>query len=153
MRLKHLAALAVSATLALASGCTEAFAAHDSTTKARSAPSMPEALFRLNGQPLHRFTLTPDNTTAESNLTAAGGTAVTYTLTGSEHLCLQAVTTDAYVEVIAAGSMTAAGAKGWFVDADQSLWANCFTLQPDARSVSALCTAAGPCIVKGFELQ
>lgn len=106
---------------------------------------------RMNGSPIHRFTLTPDNTTAESNLTAAGGTAVTYTLFGGERICLQAVTTDAYVQIIAAASVTAAGALGFTLTAGQSPFANCFTLQPGELSVSALCTAAGPCLVKGFE--
>jgi hypothetical protein len=107
----------------------------------------------LNGQPIHRFTLTPDNTTAEDNTTAAGGTAVTYTLTGGEYLCFQAVTTAAYVEFIAAASMTASGAKGFTVPADQNLRANCYLMKPGTVKVSALCTAAGPCIVKGFEIQ
>lgn len=108
---------------------------------------------RMNGSPIHRFTLTPDNTTAESNLTASGGTAVTYTLFGGERICLQALTTDAYIEVIAAASVTAAGAKGFTLVAGQGLFANCFTLEPGQLSVSALCTAAGPCLVKGLELK
>lgn len=107
----------------------------------------------LNGRPLHRATLTPDNTTAEDNTTAAGGTAVTYTFTGGEYLCFQAVTTAAFVEFIAAASMTAAGAKGFTVPADQNLRANCFIMKPGDVKVSALCSAAGPCIVKVFELQ
>lgn len=113
----------------------------------------PNAFQMANGSPLHRFTLTPDNSTAESNLTAAGGTAVTYTLVGGERVCVQAATTDAYIEVIAAASVTASGAKGFFLDADTALWANCFTLLKTQLSVSALCTAAGPCIVKGFEIR
>ncbi len=72
-------------------------------------------------------------------------------IVGGERICVQAITTDAYVEVIAAASMTAAGAKGFTVTAGAALDANCFTLNRDARSVSALCSAAGPCIVKGFE--
>lgn len=112
-----------------------------------------EAFMRANGSPIHRATLTPDNSTAESNLTAAGGTAVTYTLFGGERICVQAATTDAYVEVIAAGSFTASGAKAFLVDADASLWANCFTLKESELSVSALCTAAGPCTVKLFEIR
>lgn len=115
--------------------------------------SWPLAFHMYNGSPIHRFTLTPDNTTAESNLTAAGGTAVTYTLLGGERICLQAVTTDAYVQVIAAGSMTAAGALGFTITAGAALQANCFTLLGSELSVSALCTAAGPCLVKGFEVR
>lgn len=106
---------------------------------------------KANGSLIHRATLTPDNSTAESNLTAAGGTAVQYTLFGGERLCLQAVTTDAYIQVVAAGSMTAAGALGFTLTAGQSPFANCFTLLPSELSVSALCTAAGPCLVKVFE--
>lgn len=117
------------------------------------AASWPEAFNMANGEPIHRFTLTPDNSTAESNLTAAGGTAVTYTLFGGERICVQAITTDAWVEVIAAGSVTAAGAKAVYVTAGQPLLSNCFTLRSATLSFSALCTAAGPCIVKGFELR
>lgn len=117
---------------------------------ARQAP-WPDAFMKANGKLLHRFTLTPDNSTAESNLTASGGTAVTYTLFGGERICLQAVTTDAYIEVIAAGSFTASGAKGFTLTAGASPFANCFTLETGDLSVSALCTAAGPCLVKGFE--
>jgi hypothetical protein len=113
--------------------------------------SWPDAFQKANGKLIHRFTLTPDNSTAESNLTAAGGTAVTYTLFGGERICLQAVTTDAYIEVIAAASVTASGAKGFTLTAGQSPFANCFTLETGDLSVSALCTAAGPCLVKGFE--
>jgi hypothetical protein len=113
--------------------------------------SWPESFHMANGQPIHRFTLTPDNTTAESNLTASGGTAVAYTLFGGERICLQAITTDAYIEFIAAASVTAAGAKGFTITAGQPLDTNCFTLTAGTLSVSALCTAAGPCLVKGFE--
>lgn len=115
--------------------------------------SWPDAFLKMNGSPVHRFTLTPDATTAESNLTASGGTAVTYTLFGGERICLQAVTTDAFVEIVAAASYAASNAKAFFLDADAPLWANCFTLQTTELSVSALCSATGPCIVKGFELR
>lgn len=113
--------------------------------------SWPDAFQKANGKLIHRATLTPDNSTAESNLTAAGGTAATYTLFGGERVCLQAVTTDAYIEVIAAGSVTASGAKAFTLPAGQSPFANCFTLESGDLSVSALCTAAGPCLVKLFE--
>lgn len=112
----------------------------------------PNAFQMANGRPIHRFTLTPDNSTAESNLTAAGGTAATYTLLGGERICLQAVTTDTYIEFIAAASVTASGAKGFTLAAGQGLLSNCYTLAATDLSVSALCTAAGPCLVKGFEL-
>lgn len=125
--------------------------APDTNATARMA-SWPNAFQMANGRPIHRFTLTPDNSTAESNLTAAGGTAVTYTLLGGERICLQAVTTDAYIELIAAASVTASGAKGWTLAAAASPFANCFTLASGDLSVSALCTAAGPCLVKGFEI-
>jgi hypothetical protein len=105
----------------------------------------------MNGSPIHRFTLTPDNSTAEDNLTASGGTALAYTLFGGERICLQAVTTDAYIEIIAAASVTASGAKGFVITAGHPLDTNCFTLQSGDLKVSALCTAAGPCLVKGFE--
>lgn len=127
-------------------------AAQVDTARAGSWP-MGEAFMRMNGEPIHRATLTPDNSTAESNLTAAGGTAVTYTFFGGERVCIQAATTDAYVEVIAAASMSASGAKGFLVDADQPLLSNCITLRTGSLSVSALCTAAGPCIVKLFEVR
>lgn len=113
--------------------------------------SWPNSFLMMNGQPIHRFTLTPDNSTPESNLTTSGGTAVAYTLFGGERICLQAITTDAYIQFIAAGSMTAAGALGFNITAGAALDANCFTLTPGTLSVSALCTAAGPCLVKGFE--
>lgn len=113
--------------------------------------SWPDAFQKANGSLIHRATLTPDNSTAESNLTAAGGTAATYTLFGGERLCLQAVTTDAYIEEIAAASVTASGAKAWLLTAGQSPFANCFTMQPGSLSISALCTASGPCLVKVFE--
>lgn len=106
---------------------------------------------RMNGEHIHRFTLTPDNSTAEDNLTASGGTAVAYTLFGRERLCYEAVGTDAWVEVVAAASMTAAGAKARLVKADQSGDVVCDTLAGTLK-VSALCTAAGPCIVKAFEI-
>jgi hypothetical protein len=105
----------------------------------------------LSGQLLHRATLTPDNTTAEDNTTAAGGTAVTYSFTGGEIVCIQADTTAAYIEFIAAGSMTAAGAKGFKIPADNNVQAECYLLMPGTLKVSALCTVAGPCIVKLFE--
>jgi hypothetical protein len=120
---------------------TKAHAAFVDTARAASWTSG-EAFMRMNGSPIHRFTLTPDNTTA-----------VTYTLFGGERICLQALTTDAYIEVIAAASVTAAGAKGFTLVAGQGLFANCFTLEPGQLSVSALCTAAGPCLVKGLELK
>jgi hypothetical protein len=132
----------------LAPGCGEAFGAQVDTVR---FAAWPDAFQKANGQPIHRFTLTPDNTTAESNLTAAGGTAVTYTLFGGERICLQAITTDAYIEFIAAASVTAAGAKAFTLVAGSALDANCYTLTTGTLSVSALCTAAGPCIVKGFE--
>lgn len=119
----------------------------------RFSSSMHDGFLKMNGSPVHRFTLTPDNSTAESNLTASGGTAVTYTLFGGERICLQAVTTDSYIEIIAAASVTAAGAKGFTLVAGQSLFANCITLTENQLSVSALCTAAGPCLVKGFEVR
>lgn len=136
----------------LAAGLLIATAAYAVNTVARKA-SWPNSYQMLNGSPLHRFTLTPDNSTAESNLTAAGGTAVTYTLVGGERICLQAVGTDAYVEIIAAASVTASGAKGFTITAGNPLWTNCFTLLTSQLSVSALCTAAGPCLVKGFEVR
>ncbi len=113
--------------------------------------SWPNSFLMMNGAPIHRATLTPDNTTAESNLTTAGGTAVAYTLFGGERICVQAITTDAWVEIVAAASFTAAGAKGIWVVAGAPLDSNCFTLRPSDLSVSALCSAAGPCIVKLFE--
>ncbi len=125
-----------------------AMAAQENTVR---FASWPNAFQMANGQPIHRFTLTPDNTTAESNLTASGGTAVTYTLFGGERICLQAVGTDAYIQFIAAASVTAAGALGFTITAGAALDANCFTLTTGTLSVSALCTAAGPCLVKGFE--
>lgn len=149
MKRTHIYALAVFAVALTLAGI--AYAAQGDTV--RFSSSMHDAFLKMNGSPVHRFTLTPDNTTAESNLTAAGGTAVTYTLFGGERICLQAVTTDAYVQIIAAASMTAAGALGFFLDADAPLLANCFTLLPGELSVSTLCTAAGPCLVKGFELR
>jgi hypothetical protein len=121
-------------------------------TQTRSIP-WPDSFFRMNGQPIHRATLTPDNTTAEDNTTAAGGTAVQYTFRGGERICIQALTTDAYVEVIAAASMTAAGALGFTVFAGQALDANCLTLKLGSTKISALCTAAGPCLVKLIEKE
>lgn len=151
MKTKHLATLTLLALLGIAVGATIAHAAQSDTV--RFSSSMHDAFLKINGSPVHRFTLTPDNSTAESNLTAAGGTAVTYTLFGGERLCLQAITTDAYVEVIAAASMTASGAKGFTIKAGDPLSSNCITLQASELSISALCTAAGPCLVKGFELR
>lgn len=112
----------------------------------------PEAFSVMNGQPLHRFTLTPDGSTAEDNTTAAGGTAVTYTLTGGERLCLQS-SEAAYVEVIAAASMTAAGAKGFRLGPNEPLLSNCLTLKAGALRVSALCVSGNCTSIKGFELQ
>ncbi len=113
--------------------------------------SWPNSYLMTTGTVLHRFTLTPDNSTAESNLTTSGGTAVAYTLFGGERICLQASTTDAYIEFIAAASVGAAGIRGFTITAGAALEANCFTIGPTQLSVSALCTAAGPCLVKGFE--
>lgn len=138
--------LAVFAVLSLA-GCSA-----DYTQTARGTGDITTAFLRMNGSPIHRFTLTPDATTAEDNLTAAGGTAVTYTLAGGERLCFQAITTDAYVQVVAAASM-ASGALGFTVPAGGVLLANCLTLQPDEKKVSSFCTAAGPCLVKAFEIR
>ncbi len=146
--MKRLALLLILAATSTLSGCQPAWADFAATERAQPWPN---AFQVANGQPIHRFTLTPDNSTAESNLTAAGGTAVQYTLFGGERICLQAVTTDAYIEFIAAASMTAAGAKGFTVVAGSALDANCYTLTTGTLSVSALCTAAGPCLVKGFE--
>lgn len=148
MRLKHFAALAVVAVLGFA-----AVAYADYLDTARGTTTMLEAFLRANGSKIHRFTMTPSDSVAESNLTAAGGTAVTYTLVGGERICLQAVTTDAYVQIIAAASVTAAGAKGWTLTAGAALDANCFTLLPTEKSVSTLCTATGPCLVKAFEVR
>ncbi len=125
-----------------------AWAAREDTVR---FASWPNSFLMMNGQPIHRFTLTPDATTAESNLTASGGTAVTYTLFGGERICLQAVTTDAYIQFIAAASVTAGGVLGFNLVAGAALDANCFTLLPGTLSVSALCSTSGPCLVKGFE--
>lgn len=116
--------------------------------------SWPNAYFMMNGEHILRFVATPDNTTAESNLTAAGGTAVQYTLTGTERLCYECNTTDAWVEVIAAGSMTASGARGRLVKAANEGAGDlvCDTLK-GSLSVSFLCTAAGPCKCKAFEVR
>ncbi len=112
----------------------------------------PELFNMTNGQPIHRFTLTPDATTAESNLTASGGTAVTYTLVGGERICLEALTTDAYIEFVAAASYASSNAKAFFLPKDQGLKQDyCFTLKRGTTSISALCSASGPCLVKGFE--
>lgn len=138
------------AALSLASsGCVpDAFAAQVDTVRAATGW---DAFQKANGRLIHRATLTPDASTAESNLTASGGTAATYTLFGGERVCVQAVTTDAYIEVIAAASVTASGAKAWNLTAGQSPFANCWTLETGDLSVSALCTASGPCLVKLFE--
>jgi hypothetical protein len=146
--MKRFALLLLPLALFSLSGCDSAWAAQADTVR---ASSWPNSFLMMNGEPIHRATLTPDNSTAESNLTASGGTAVTYTLVGGERICVQAITTDAWVEVIAAASMTAAGAKGMWITAGHPLDSNCFTLQTSTRSVSALCSAAGPCIVKLFE--
>jgi opacity protein-like surface antigen len=144
---KHLFAAAILLVLTAA----VAYAAQVDTV--RFSVSMHDAFLKMNGSPVHRFTATPDATTAESNLTASGGTAVAYTLFGGERICLQAITTDAYVQVIAAASMTAAGALGFTIKAGDPLLSNCLTLLPGELSVSILCTASGPCLVKGFELR
>ncbi len=149
----HVKRIHVYAVALLAVGLSLAGVIHAAQTDTARMASWPDAFQKANGSPIHRFTLTPDNSTAESNLTAAGGTAVTYTLFGGERICLQAVTTDAYVEIIAAASVTASGAKGFTITAGAPILANCFTLLDSQLSVSALCTAAGPCLVKGFELR
>lgn len=112
----------------------------------------------MNGEHILRARLTPDNSTAEDNTTAAGSgqsiAALTYTFFGGERVCFEAVTVDAYVEIIAAASMAASGGKGRLVKADLSGDIVCDTLSPDgAKKVSALCTAAGPCLVKVFEVK
>lgn len=149
---KYLATLLVVATLAIAA---VAFGSEAQLATARFATGMHEAFNRMSGEHIHRATLTPDNTTAEDNTTAAGGSAVTYTFVGGERLCYEAVTTDAYVEVIAAASMTAGGAKGRLVKADQAGDVVCDTFRREntTRKVSALCSAAGPCTVKVFEVR
>ncbi len=111
----------------------------------------PESFHMANGQPIHRFTITADNSSAEDQSNTSGGTSVQYTLFGGERICLQAVTTDAYIEFIASASMTAAGAKGFTITAGAALDANCYTLTAGTTKISSLCTAAGPCLVKGFE--
>lgn len=129
-----------------------AWAVGEST--ARNANNIQEAFYRMNGEHIHRATLTPDATTAEDNVTAAGGTAVAYTFLGGERVCYEAVTTDAYVQVIAAASYTAANAKARYVKADQPGDVVCDTLLVDGpKKVSALCSAAGPCLVKVFEVR
>lgn len=147
MKRNHFAALAVLALLV----APLLYAAQTDT--ARFTGNMHDAFLKMNGEPIHRFTLTPDNSTAEDNITATGGTAVAYTLFGGERICLQAVTTDTYVEVIAAASMTASGAKGFTVKAGDPLASHCVTLLPGSLKISALCSAAGPCLLKGFELR
>lgn len=147
--MKPLRILILAGVVGLASLC--GYLAHAAQADTVRFAPWPDAFQKANGSLIHRATLTPDNSTAESNLTAAGGTAVTYTLFGGERVCVQAVTTDAYIEEIAAGSVTASGAKAWLLPAGQSPFANCFTLQPGTLSLSALCTAAGPCLVKVFE--
>lgn len=116
------------------------------------ATSLVDAFKRSNGSPIHRATLTPDATTPESNTTATGGTAVTYTLLGGERICVQTPEA-AYVEVIASTSMTAAGAKGFRVGANEPLSSNCFTLQGGQTSVSALCVSGACTGVKLFEVR
>lgn len=127
------------------------FTASANATNTRGQ-AWPERFSTMNGSPIHRFTLTPDATTAEDNTNTAGGTAVQYALQGGERICIQAITTDAYVQVIASASMTS-GALGIYIAAAAPLLANCFTLKAGEIKVSGFCTAAGPCIIKGFELQ
>lgn len=122
------------------------------TTARKASWSTGEAFYRTNGEPIHRFTLTPDSTTAEDNTNAAGGNAVTYTLVGGERICFQSPEA-AYVEVIASASMTAAGAKGFRVGANEPLTSNCHTLQPGTLKVSALCVSGSCTGVKGFEVR
>jgi hypothetical protein len=123
------------------------------TDNVRFSSNMHEAFLQTNGSPVHRFTATPDATTAESNLTATGGTAVAYTLVGGERLCFQTPEA-AYIQVIAAASMTAAGALGFRVGANEPLLSNCITLKASGQlSVSALCVTGSCTGVKAFELQ
>jgi hypothetical protein len=116
---------------------------------ARTA-SWPNAFHMYNGRPVLRFVTTTTAGSAESNLTASGGAAVAYTLLGGERICIQSDEA-VYAEVIVAASYTASGAKSFVVPADQSLWANCFTLGVDQTSVTTDCVS-GSCVTKGFEL-
>lgn len=145
----------VLALLALALAWTGLAYSAAKDTAGRGQWNTGEMYSRYNGEHVHRATLTPDNTTAEDNTTAAGGTAVTYTFLAEERVCYEAVGTDVYVEVIAAASMTAAGAKARLVKADQSGDVVCDTFRSEnaVKKVSALCTAAGPCILKIFEVR
>ena len=102
------------------------------------AASWPNAFHMYNGRPVLRFVTTTTAGGAESNLTAAGGAAVTYTLVGGERICLQSDEA-VYAELIVAASYTASGAKSFTVPADQSLWANCFTLDVGQTSVTTDC--------------
>ena len=144
MRLKHFAALILAAL-----GATAASAAYLDTV--RGTPNVNESFLKMNGSPIHRFTMTPDSTTPESNLTAAGGVAQTYTLFGGERLCFQSAEA-AYIEVIASGSMTAAGAKAFRIDANESIGTSCITTRPGQLSVSSLCVSGACTAVKAFEV-
>lgn len=124
----------------------------DSTARFAGWPNM---YAMTNGEHILRSIATPDNSTAEDNTSAAGGTAVAYTFLGGERVCYECVTTDAWVEVIAAASMTASGNKGRLVKAANEGAGDlvCDTLLPGTTKVSFLCTAAGPCKCKIFEVR
>jgi hypothetical protein len=123
------------------------------TDNVRFSSNMHEAFLQTNGSPVLRFVATPDASSAESNLNASGGVALTYTLVGGERLCFQTPEA-AYIEVIAAASMTAAGAKAFRVGANEPLLSNCITLKASGQlSVSALCVTGSCTGVKAFELQ
>lgn len=156
MRLKHFAALGLAAILGAAA---IAYAQTANSATARHATEMKESFFRMNGEHAFRALLTPTDVAAEDNSNTAGNSAgglaaVQYTFIGGERICYEAHTTDAWVQVnIASASMTAAGAKARFVKADQSGDVVCDALLDGTAKVSALCTAAGPCEVKIFEVR
>lgn len=141
-----LSALAVSAVALYAA---RAYAAQVDTARFASWPSG-EAFMRMNGEPIHRATLTPDGSTAEDNSNASGGGAVTGTLYGGERICVQTPEA-AYVQVIASASLTAA--LSFRVNANEGLFANCFTTQSGATKVSGLCVTGSCAGIKLFEIR
>jgi hypothetical protein len=118
---------------------------------ARFAP-WPDAFFRMNGSPVHRSTVVATAATPKDTTSTSGGASVAYTFFGGERVCIQTAAA-AYVEVIAAASMTASGGKAFTVNANEPLLANCFTLLSSETKISVDCITGTCSAVKVFELR
>jgi hypothetical protein len=106
------------------------------------------SLEALNGQPIHRSTVVAVAATPKDTTSTSGGVSVVYTWKGGEVVLIQSDVA-CYIEVGAAASMTASGAKAIKLEAGEKY---VMVLQSDVTKIS-VDSVSGTATVKFFELR